>query len=149
METTKTKLGISVGLLAAAAYFFAAFSMVPLVLVAGYILIREEDAWLRKSAIKAIAIVLFFMVVSAIIGVLMSPQSLLNDICNFVNSLFTTANWHISPRVFGWFNHSVSMLKHILNVVETLILLVSAAMALKQKSLPFGPVEKIIDKHMD
>ena len=53
----KTKLGISVGLLGAAIYFTSLFSgyLVPVILT-GYVLLFEENDWLRKNAVKAVAL---------------------------------------------------------------------------------------------
>ena len=50
----KAKLGISVGLLGAAIYFTSLFSgyLVPVILT-GYVLLFEENDWLRKNAVKA------------------------------------------------------------------------------------------------
>ena len=49
----KTRLGISVGLLGAAIYFMGLFSGYLLaVLLAGYVLLFEENSWLRKNAVK-------------------------------------------------------------------------------------------------
>ena len=51
----KTKLGITTGLLAALAYFTGCFSgYLLLFLVAGYVLLKEEDEWLRKNVVKAV-----------------------------------------------------------------------------------------------
>ena len=51
----KSKLGISVGLLAALLYFLGLLSgYLVTVLVAGYILVAESNLWLRKSAVKAV-----------------------------------------------------------------------------------------------
>ncbi len=58
-DVQKTKLGISVGLLGAAIYFMGLFSgYMVAVLLAGYVLLFEENEWLKKSAVKAIAVVL-------------------------------------------------------------------------------------------
>ena len=56
-----TKLGISVGMLGAAIYFTGLFSgyIVPVLLV-GYVLMFEENGWLRRSAVKAISLMVFF-----------------------------------------------------------------------------------------
>ena len=44
----KSNLGISVGLLGAVAYFAGLFGgYVPLLVVVGYILLREQNYWLR------------------------------------------------------------------------------------------------------
>ena len=48
----KTRLGISVGMLGAAIYLTGLFSgYVVAVLMAGYVLLFEENSWLRRSAV--------------------------------------------------------------------------------------------------
>ena len=52
----KTKIGISIGLLGSAVYFVGLVGgWIPLILIAGYVLLSEAYEWLRMSAIKAIA----------------------------------------------------------------------------------------------
>lgn len=60
-----TLLGISVGLMAMLIYFSGVLSSVVLILVAGYVLLKEEDRWLRAVAAKAILIVCIFGAISA------------------------------------------------------------------------------------
>ena len=62
----KTKLGISVGLLGAAVYFCGVLSLLALIIVAGYILLVEENIWLRKSAVKAVVIYVSFAIIETI-----------------------------------------------------------------------------------
>ena len=54
----KTKIGMTVGLLGAAIYFIGLFSgYLTVVLLIGYVLLFEENEWLRKSAVKAVALI--------------------------------------------------------------------------------------------
>ena len=53
-------LGISVGLAAMMIYFSGLISNTILVVAAGYVLLKEEDRWLRAVAAKAILIVCIF-----------------------------------------------------------------------------------------
>ena len=64
----KTKLGISVELLAALMYFIGLINLVGLLIVAGYVLICEKDAWLKRSAVTAIALSVAFSLISVVIG---------------------------------------------------------------------------------
>ena len=57
----KTRLGISVGMLGATIYLSGLFGgYVAILLLAGYSLLFEENIWLKKSAVKAVALLLFF-----------------------------------------------------------------------------------------
>ena len=51
----KTRLGISVGMLGAAVYLTGLFSgYLVAILMAGYVLLCEENGWLKRSDIKAV-----------------------------------------------------------------------------------------------
>ncbi len=68
----KTKLGISVGLLGAAIYFTSLFSgyLVPVILT-GYVLLFEENDWLRKNAVKAVSLMVFFSFIVVVINLIL------------------------------------------------------------------------------
>lgn len=64
----KTKLGINTKLLAALAYFTAAFGgYTATLLVSGYVLLCEKDAKLKKSALNALLIMVAFSAVTTIL----------------------------------------------------------------------------------
>ena len=53
----KTKLGISVSLMAAAVYLLGLLSGYTVtILLVGYILLKEEDMWLKKQSVGALAL---------------------------------------------------------------------------------------------
>lgn len=52
-----TSLGISVGVAALCIYFSGIVNSVLVFLVAAYILLREQDSWLRAVAVKAVLII--------------------------------------------------------------------------------------------
>ena len=86
----KTKLGISVGLLGAAVYFTALFGgYLPLIVLAGYILLFEENPWLKKSAVKSAVIVFSFALLSALIGFIPNAIDLINDVFNVFKGHFS------------------------------------------------------------
>ena len=65
----KTKLGVSVGLAAAGVYVLAVLGNYTAILLAvGYIFLMEEDAWLKKSALKALATMLCFSFLLSLLG---------------------------------------------------------------------------------
>ena len=65
----KAKLGISVGLLGTAIYLTAlSGSLLGLLVLAGYVLLVEDNQWLRLSAVKAVAVYLFFTFVIQAVG---------------------------------------------------------------------------------
>jgi len=86
----KTKLGVSVGLLGAAVYFSAAFGgYVAMFLVAGYVLLFEENEWLKKAAVKAVALMIA-------VGVLNTAIGLIPDVLNWLSSFLSIFDTYIS-----------------------------------------------------
>lgn len=88
----KTRLGISVGLLGAAIYFMGLFSGYLLaVLLAGYVLLFEENSWLRKNAVKA-------MSVMAVFSLLITVLNLVPNAIGFINGMLKTTALSASLR---------------------------------------------------
>jgi len=134
----KTKLGISVGLLGATAYFLGLFAgWLPVLLVAGYVLLFESNEWLRKSAIKAVAICIFFAVLSAIIGFVPNAIKLIDDACRIFKGSFSIA---VVSKI-------IDLTNTVLMVVEKILLLVLGFKALRQGTISFGVVDRLVAKH--
>jgi len=135
----KTKLGISVALLGTAVYFLALVSSwVPTVLVAGYILLFETNEWLKTSAIKAVAVIIFFGVLSAIIGLIPNAITLVDNVFSIFNGNFTLA----------FVSKIVTLINTILNIAQKLLLLALGFKALHQGTVGFGIIDKLIARHM-
>jgi len=135
---SKSKLGVSAAILGASLYFIGLSGLFSVILVAGYVLLCEEDSWLRKNAVRAIAIVLFFTVLSSVLNLL--PNAI--DLINQVLALFK------ADRIdLGDLDRIISILRSVLSIGQTIILILSGFAALNNKSHKFGPVDKIVDKH--
>jgi len=134
----KTKVGISVGLFGAGLYFMGIVSIIPLVIMAGYVLMLEENEWLKKAAVKSVAIVIFFTILSAIIGLVGNSTSLLQDIVGLFGGSFSV----------NWLSRILSILRTALTIIQTLLLLMLGFKALSQGNVKFGSVDKTINKHM-
>lgn len=134
----KAKLGISIGLLGAAAYFSGLISTIVLVLIAGYILLAESNAWLRKCAVKAVVIVMAF----ALIPVLLSFVS---DFLSFINSIiigfggYANLDWPFG--IDNWINIAAGL-------IEKILLVALGFTALHQGTIPLGPIDKVVDRHL-
>ena len=134
----KTKLGISIGLLGATVYFAALFSgHIPLILIAGYILLFEENSWLKRAAIKAVAVVFSFALLNSLIGFI--PNAI--DLINSVARIFSK---NASVRVL---DEILNLIGSILSVVQKIILLVLALKALTQGEFAVGFVDNFVRKH--
>ena len=91
----KTRLGISVGLLGAAIYFMGLFSGYLLaVLLAGYVLLFEENSWLRKNAVKAMSVMAVFSLLITVLNSFPTLSALLMMLFQF---LVVVSMWHSCP----------------------------------------------------
>ncbi|MCL2099439.1 MAG: zinc ribbon domain-containing protein [Oscillospiraceae bacterium] len=134
----KTKLGISVGLFGAALYFIGLLDIIPLTIIAGYTLLCEENEWLKKTAVKALAIVIFFSVVSAFIGLLSNSSSFLNDVVMLFKGSID----------LSWLNRITSILRTVLSFMQTLVLLTAGFKALSQKTFNLIILDGVLNKHL-
>ena len=134
----KTRLGISVGLLGAAVYFMGLLGIIPLLLVAGYILLLEQNEWLKRCAVKAAVIYVLFALVPALVGVI-------GDAFGFINV------------IIGWFPGTFRLsfpgdIDNLINIaaeiLRAILLLVLGFTALSQGSVEGGKVDNIVNKNL-
>lgn len=102
----KTKLGISTALLAALAYFTAAFGGYPATLiVCGYVLLFEVGKWLRKSALIALLLMVGSSALTAFISLFgsstLSISSMFTPLKTGPVTLYTIAVFMLSiiPKI--------------------------------------------------
>jgi hypothetical protein len=134
----KTKLGISVGLLGAALYFAGLMNFIVLILLAGYVLIFETNEWLRKSALKAVIVVIVFTLLSTLIGISNSIFAILN----------TPLSWFRIPFTISWPLSIDSIVLRALDIVEKLLLLLLGFKAFSQGTVSLGFIDNLIDKNV-
>lgn len=132
----KTKLGISVGLLSAAIYLSGLFSgYTVLTLLAGYVLLFEENEWLKKTAVKAFAVCMGFSVLSALVGFIPNAINLIDAVATVFNGTF-----HI-----GFVSNLVNLAQVVLSIGEKILLLLLAFKALRQRTLKISMVDTLIE----
>ncbi len=136
----KTKLGVSIALVGAAMYFLGAVSFTPAVLLAGAMLIMEDNLWVKRQAAKMIGVVVSFALLSVAIGWIDDAVSLLNTVVHWVDK---DAKWLSVP------GNLTSFCQLILNVAEEILLIVMGFSALKMKEIRFAPVDKLLEKFMN
>lgn len=135
----KTKLGISVGLLGAGLYFMGLFSgYMVTVLMTGYVLLCEENEWLRKAAVKAISVLVLFSFIGAIINLIPNAMSFIDHIVSMFGGSFYIA----------FISNLVNAVVTALNVVEKLLLLGLGVKALNQGTIAVPVVDGLINKYM-
>jgi len=137
-KKTKTNLGVTVELLGAAMYFTGLINIVPLVLMAGYALLMENDEWLKKTAVKAVGIVIIFSVLYTLVGLLDDPFSLISRLLRLFKVVFT----------YSWLSTFISICQTIISLVQNLLLLLLGFSALGKGDVRLGSVDNVIEKNM-
>ncbi|MCM1058377.1 MAG: hypothetical protein NC517_12335 [Firmicutes bacterium] len=134
----KTKLGISIALVGAAMYFLGAVSFTPAVLLAGYVLIAEQNDWVKRQAAKMIGVVVLFGLLSIAVGWIDDIVSVLGIIVRwFDKDVYLTVPANLT-----------SLIRYIISIVKEVLLLVMGFMALGMKNVKIVFIDKLLDKFM-
>jgi len=133
----KTKLGISISLLGGGLYFIGLMGLTPLIIAVGYVLVMEENQWLKRVAVKAVAVVLFFAILSNAVG-------LISDSSSFLTNLVALFRGSINLATV---NRLVALLRTVISFASTLCLLLLGFKAMKMGDVSVGAVDKVIDKN--
>lgn len=139
----KTKLGISVGFLSAiaavAALLGGSVGFFVGIVIMGYVLLFEENEWLRKSVVKIFAIMVVFILADSIVG-------FIPDIIGVISSFFGIFGGGFSlPLLPGL----VSFVRNALAVVEKFLIVVMALKSLTQGLFNVPIVDSIVEKHYE
>ena len=135
----KTKLGVSVGLLGAAIYFMGLFSgYLVAILLAGYVLLCEDNEWLKKSAVKAVSVMALFSFLVTVVNLI--PNAI--SIIDYIVSMFG-GNFYVA-----FLSTLVSAVVAVLDIIEKLVLLGLGAKALNQGTITIPVVDRLINKYM-
>ena len=133
----KTKLGIAKTLFAAIVCLLGLYGgYTPMLLVLGYVLLVEDDAWLKKFAVKILVIMLAFSVASTVI-------SLIPDLMNLVYSLLGIFGVNIYLSVI---DRAFNFLSGVLYLAKTLLLVFLAVISFLGKSFKLPLVDDLLDK---
>ena len=136
----KTKLGLSVGFMGAILYALGLFGGYFLTIAAvAYVLIREENMWLRKTAIKVLVLTFTFPLLHIIIGFLPDMVGFINDVMNLFDDYFKVEK----------LSEIVTVLKDIVNIAEYVVFILLGILAFSQRTIRIPLVDKIIDKHTE
>lgn len=126
----KTKSGIAIGAMGAVVYFSALLGgYIPLFLLSGYIFIKEDSKWLKKAAFKAVALMLVFSGLGAVID-------MLNEILGIFNSLFS---WELEvPLDLDY------VLGNIISISKTVLFSLLGFKALGQGDIPIQTIDNAV-----
>lgn len=135
----KTRLGISVGLLGAAIYFMGLFSGYLLaVLLAGYVLLFEENSWLRKNAVKAMSVMAVFSLLITVLNLVPNAIGFINAVVSIFGGSFYVA----------FLSNLISAAVAALNIIEKLLIIGLGVKALTQGTIAVPVVDNLINKYM-
>lgn len=135
----KTRLGISVGMLGAAVYLTGLFSgYLVTILIAGYVLLFEENGWLKRSVVKAVSLMVFFSFITVLINLI--PDAM--NCISYIASMFG-GNFHI-----GFVSNLVSAVTSVIDIIEKVFFLALGVKALNQGTIAVPVVDKLISKYM-
>ena len=136
----KTKLGITVGALGAITFFAGFFGgYLAAIVLAGYALLFEENAWLKRSVVKSVVLMVFFSLTVAIINVI-------PDLLEFVGNIASVFNGNFSIIKV---NQIVNVLVSGLNLVEKVLFLGLGVKALSQGTIVIPFIDKKVSKYID
>lgn len=136
----KTKLGITVGALGAITYFVGLFSgYLIAIILAGYVLLFEENAWLKRSVVKAIVLMIFFSVLIAVINLIPDVIGFVEDISSVFNGYFTLVK----------VNQIITVLVSGIHIVEKVLFLGLGMKALSQGTIVIPFIDTKVSKYID
>ena len=136
----KTKLGITVGALGAITFFAGFFGgYLAAIVLAGYALLFEENAWLKRSVVKAVVLMVFFSVTVAIINVI-------PDLLEFVGNIASVFNGNFSIIKV---NQVVNVVVSVLNLADMVFFLGLGVKALSQGTIVIPFIDKKVSKYID
>lgn len=136
----KTRLGISVplmGLIVCLCGMFAGYTVA--ILVAGYILLAEENIWLRKTAAKVIGLMLAFSVLSAIVGLIPDVWGVIEKFIGIFKEYFYVS---FIDRIFNFLSSVVSLARFF-------VFALLSYKALTQGTIKVPVVDTILNKHFN
>ena len=126
----KIKLGVSAGLTGAILYFLGAISIIPAVILAGYILLKEENDWLKYQAVKMVMIVVIFGAINIF------------AIFNQVIGIFAK-NVHIAVPL-----GLTGILSTVCSLLRNIVLIWSGINALNFKTVYVASIDELVSKNM-
>lgn len=138
MQTTR--LGIKVSLLGAALFFLGLFGgYTPVILLAGYILLFEENPWLRRSAVKATVLLVIFSLIVTVINLVPDGINV------FIDFISTFKNDFYSISINNFFSAVVG----IVSIVEKVLFLGLGIKSLNQGTIVIPWIDNLISKYMN
>ena len=130
-----TKIGVPAKLLAGFAYLVAFFSgYTAFLLIGGYVLLREQNDWLRFHAVKAGLLMICFSVAGAVV-------SLIPNLMSWLGTWFNLFGGSFHP---SFIYNIQSVLSSTLDLLEKVLFLLLGIFAFLGKDLALPPLDKVV-----
>lgn len=134
------KLGISVGLIGAIIYFSSAFGgYLIALLLCGYVLLAEDNPWLRKTSVKSVLLLVSFSLISVIL-------SIIPEIWGAITSLLMAFNKYPSSSFISGFNSAINS---VISIARSGMFVILGLKAFNQGTIRLPIIDALIDKYMD
>lgn len=138
-----TRLGISAGLLGAILFVAGLIGNYVILLIAAcYVLLMEENVWLKRAAIKAVVVSVIFTIINAIVG-------LIPDLFEVIGDLMALFDETLTGEFFDFINKFVALVYSVLNLAEIALFLMLIFKALKNATVIIPPIDNFINKHIN
>ena len=108
-------------------------------LLAGYVILMEEDVWLKATAVKVVSIMTVFSLILAALSIVPDAIGLLNYFVALFGGSFSVL----------LLTNLVYFLQQFVTLAETVVFLLLALKALKMDTINVPMVDMLITKHMD
>ena len=136
----KTKLGIPVNLVAAAAVLLGLYSgYMVTVALAVYVLLMEESAWLKKFVVKVVFLMLTFSVANTVVGFVPDVLQLLTNFTSVLNQFVYSESM----------NNIFNLLYNVLSLTKTVLFVVMGYQALSGKEIAIPAIDEFVSKQLE
>lgn len=136
----QARLGISVGMLGAAIYLTGLFGgYLVAVILAGYVIIFEDNPWLRRTAVKAVTLMICF-------SLLLTSVNLVPDTIGFIGNV--TAIFNIDFTAYA-LNHFISAVAGVIDIIQKILFMCLGIKALGQSTIIIPAVDTLISQYME
>lgn len=146
----KSKLGISLNLFAAMLYFLGASSNTLIVAIAlCYILLFEENERLKKTAVKALILTVFFEIILLLTTWLTNGFYYIFSSFNAYRSYVINSNRTYSYNyLFQFLQYIPQNINSIIRIIGILIFVIFGFRTYKEKDIKIKWIDNIIDKNL-
>lgn len=135
----KTKLGISVELASALMFLLCLFGgYIPALVFGGYLLLNEENIWLKKNALGALILLVLFSSVLYLIDLVPGVIYVIDDFVGLFGGSCQA----------GGLKSFISLLNNALSILKTALFLFFSLRVLKGKNIKLPFVQKIVEGNL-